>query len=183
MNPSQILPFQATGLGIDLGVMKEIALQSKEGLIELGQQKANELPGFYKGKIEKLSNAVFNGDAAAQAEIFANVVATGSAKDIQMNAIVFEYAPKVANVLFHEDMAAGQLDVAKAAIVLGAALMLGALIIVKFKGAAITACGDDTNATSFIEEIFDSTKAGMVILALTIMAIGGGVALRYLNII
>ena len=49
--------------------------------------------------------------------------------------------------------------------------MLGALIIVKFKGAAITACGDDTNATSFIEEIFDSTKAGMVILALTIIRI------------
>jgi hypothetical protein len=183
MNPSQFLPFQAEGLGVDLGVIKNIASQSKEGLMQLGHQKANELPEFYKGKLEKLNNAVFNGDVAAKAEIMANVAATGDASHIQMNAIVFKYAPIVAEKLFKDDMAAGQMEVAKGAIILGATLMLGALIIVKFYGAAITACDNDTEAIAFIDELFGSTKSGLVILGLAIMAIGGGVALRYLNII
>jgi len=74
-------------------------------------------------------------------------------------------------------------EVAVAGIVLLVALMIGILIMTQVKGTAVQVAkeNNDTEAQNLITSVFNTGKAGLVILALSVLVLGAVVIIGYLR--
>ncbi len=74
-------------------------------------------------------------------------------------------------------------EVAVAGIVLLVALMIGILIMTQVKGTAVQVAkeNNDTEAQNLITSVFNTGKAGLIILALSVLVLGAVVIIGYLR--
>jgi len=95
----------------------------------------------------------------------------------QMHALVISTSRKVMQRV------PANVDVAVAGIVLLVTLMIGILIMTQVKGTAmdVAAQNNDTDAQNLITSVFNTGKAGLIILALAVLVLGAVVIIGYLR--
>jgi len=174
---SRALPFEANGINLSLTEKLQLARMSKEKLPAFIESKIQNMPSETKAGLVNLVDATFY-NTDRRAEMLAKSQDPQSAF---FTSFVFKNAGYVADKFgFKDKIEAGNTQAAVGGIVILCTLMIGALILIKVKSAAVTAAGNDTDAVSMIGDIWDTGSTGLLILALSVLVLGAIVILGYL---
>ena len=133
-----------------------------------------------KRNLDKLVNAV-RGDKETEMSLISDNRPLPFAPNYtygMMNSMVIHHSRKLL-----KSRVDANVEVAVAGIVILVALIIGVLIMTQVKGTALDVAtgNNDTEAVNLINTVFNTGKAGLIILALSVLVLGAVVIIGYLR--